>query len=157
MQGFPQVTEKTLEIGELTPASANAPALAKAEYEILAAFRYTLRHFLDFSRGAAEAAGLTAQQHQALLAIKGYPGREVITVGELAERLAIRHNSGVELIDRLAALGLVERRHDTADRRLVLLSLTPQADRLLATLSAAHRDELRRLRPALTDLLAQLA
>lgn len=136
---------------------AAVPALAKAEYETLAAFRYTLRHFLDFSRAAAEAAGLTAQQHQALLAIKGYPGREVISVGELAERLAIRHNSSVELIDRLAGQGLIERRHDAADRRLVLLALTPKAESLLATLSAAHRDELRRLRPALTDLLAQLA
>ena len=34
-----------------------------------------------------EAAGITAQQHQALLAIKGFPARDKITVGELAERL----------------------------------------------------------------------
>ncbi|MFC3675625.1 MarR family winged helix-turn-helix transcriptional regulator [Ferrovibrio xuzhouensis] len=134
-----------------------AAALAKAEYEALAAFRYTLRHFLDFSQSAAEGAGLTAQQHQALLAIKGYPGREVVSVGELAERLAIRHNSSVELIDRLAAQGLIERRHDATDRRLVLLALTPKAECLLAELSAAHRDELRRLRPTLTELLDRLS
>lgn len=139
-----------------TRAPKGETALAKAEYEALAAFRYTLRRFLDFSQAAAETAGLTAQQHQALLAIKGYPGRDVISVGELAERLVIRHNSGVELIDRLAGQGLVERRHDEADRRLVLLALTPKAEGLLAELSATHRDELRRLRPTLAGLLDQL-
>jgi DNA-binding MarR family transcriptional regulator len=147
------MTGKTSEISVLE----DTPALAKAEYEALAAFRYTLRRFLDFSQGAAETAGLTAQQHQALLAIKGYPGRAVVSVGELAERLAIRHNSSVGLTDRLVAQGLIERRHDAVDRRLVLLALTPKAERLLAALSAAHRDELRRLRPTLTDLLDRLA
>jgi DNA-binding MarR family transcriptional regulator len=147
------MTGKTSEISVLE----DVPALAKAEYEALAAFRYTLRRFLDFSQGAAETAGLTAQQHQALLAIKGYPGRAVVSVGELAERLAIRHNSSVGLTDRLVAQGLIERRHDAVDRRLVLLALTPKAERLLAALSAAHRDELRRLRPTLTDLLDRLA
>ena len=145
--------KKPMQNSDLTAA----PTLGKAEYETLAAFRYTLRHFLDFSRDAAEAAGLTVRQHQALLAIKGYPGREVISVGELAERLAIRHNSSVELADRLAAQGLIVRRTADDDRRLVLLALTPKAEGLLAALSAAHRDELRRLRPTLTGLLDRLS
>jgi hypothetical protein len=67
--------------------------IVKADYEALAAFRHALREFLDFSQAAARRAGLTPQQHQALLAIKGYPGREVVTVRELAERLLLRHHS----------------------------------------------------------------
>ena len=79
--------------------------IVKADYEALAAFRHALREFLDFSQEAARRAGLTPQQHQALLAIKGYPGREVVTVSELAERLLLRHHSAVGLLDRLEILG----------------------------------------------------
>jgi DNA-binding MarR family transcriptional regulator len=107
-----------------------------------------------FSEEAAEAAGLTAQQHQALLAIKGFAASGPITTGTLAERLGIRHHSAVGLVDRLAAKALVKRRSGTADRRQVLLALTPKAEALLARLSAAHRDELERLAPLLQALLA---
>jgi DNA-binding MarR family transcriptional regulator len=79
--------------------------LLKSQYETLAAFRYALRRFIRFSEGAAQAAGLTAQQYQALLAIKGFPARDKVTVGELAERLQLRHQSAVGLIDRLVAPG----------------------------------------------------
>ena len=48
----------------------------KSQYETLAAFRYALRRFIHFSEEAAQAAGITAQQHQALLAIKGFPARD---------------------------------------------------------------------------------
>ena len=129
------------------------PSLVKADYEQLAELRYLLRHFLRFSENAAEDAGLTAQQHQALLAIKGFSTREPITVGELAERLCIRHHSAVELVDRLAQAGLVERLHDPSDRRRVRLRLTDAAEQHLAELSTIHLDELRRLRPALLQIL----
>ncbi len=69
--------------------------VGKADYETLAAFRYALRHFLHFSEEAAGKVGLTPQQHQALLAIKGYPGRDCVTIGELAERLRIAPSSSV--------------------------------------------------------------
>lgn len=127
--------------------------LAKADYERLAEFRYLLRRFLVFSEGAADSAGLTAQQHQALLAIKGFPGRDQISISELAERLAIRHHSAVGLVDRLVSKTLVNRGESRADRRQVLIALTPKADKLLATLSAAHREELKRLAPLLRALL----
>src|SRR5689334_6674231 len=119
--------------------------IRKSEYETLADFRYALRQFLSFSEQAAEQAGLTPQQHQALLAIMGFPGREQVTVGELAERLQIRHHSAVGLVDRLVTQGMVERSQATADRRQVYITVSSGGRELLAQLSAAHRDELRRL------------
>jgi DNA-binding MarR family transcriptional regulator len=127
--------------------------LTVPDYERLAEFRYVLRHFMIFSEDAAEETGLTAQQHQALLAIKGFGGAKPMTVGDVAERLGIRHHSAVGLIDRLLSKSLVKRRHGAEDRRKVLLTLTPKAEALLARLSAAHRDELKRLAPLLQTLL----
>jgi DNA-binding MarR family transcriptional regulator len=131
----------------------DVPTIRKEEYEQMAAFRYALRVFLRFSEQAAEAVGLTPQQHQALLAIQGFPGRERVTVGELAERLQVRHQSAVGLVDRLAAQGLLKREPAEGDRRQVFVSLTGQGQDLLNRLTAAHRVELRRLRPGLQRLL----
>src|SRR5262245_13154175 len=133
-----------------------ATPVNKAEYEMLAAFRYALRQFLHFSEQAAQAAGLTPQQHQALLAIKGFPGRERITVGELAERLQIEPHSAVGLVNRLAAQELVVREPALADRRQVYISLTGQGAALLEQLTIAHKEELRRIKPQLNLLLEQL-
>jgi DNA-binding MarR family transcriptional regulator len=130
--------------------------IGDVDYQALAEFRFALRGFLAFSDRAARSAGLTARQHQALLAIRGYPGRERVSVSELAERLLIRHHSAVELIDRLSRLGMIVRSSDSADRRRVHVALTPKARRKLTTLSAAHIDELRRLGSALPPLLERL-
>jgi DNA-binding MarR family transcriptional regulator len=134
----------------------NSPQLTQSDYETLAQFRYLMRKFASFSEAAARKVGLTTQQHQALLAIRGFSGRERITVGELAERLNVRHHSVVGLVDRLAGRALVRRRRDAMDGRRVLLVLGPKARILLAGLSQAHRDELRRLAPSLRQLLAHL-
>jgi DNA-binding MarR family transcriptional regulator len=128
--------------------------LSQADYERLAEFRYLLRQFMAFSEKAAEAAGLTPQQHQALLAIKGFGASRLMTTGELAERLGIRHHSAVGLIDRLLSKSLVHRQTGAEDRRQVLVKLTPKAQRLLERLSAAHHDEVERLSPLLRNLLA---
>jgi DNA-binding MarR family transcriptional regulator len=117
--------------------------ISNAEYQTLASLRYALRQFLRFSEEAARGAGVTPQQHQAMLAIKGYSGRDRITIGELAERMQIRHHSAVGLADRLVDEGLAARRHDARDRRQVHLILTARAEGLLARLSAAHRQQLR--------------
>jgi DNA-binding MarR family transcriptional regulator len=134
-------------------AGGGRRSLAKGDYETLAEFRYVLRQFGAFSEAAARQAGLTAQQHQALLAIKGFPGREAVTIGELAQRLNLKHHSVVGLLDRLSGRGLIQRRHDEADRRRVMIELTTQAETLLLELSLVHRDELRRLAPLLRSLL----
>lgn len=128
--------------------------LSLADYQVLAEFRFLLRKFMVFSEEAAREAGLAPQQHQALLAIKGFEGAP--TIGDLAERLAVKHHSAVGLVDRLVKAGHLKRRQDAADRRCVTLALTASGESLLAELSSAHRDELRMLTPSLKTLFAKL-
>ena len=130
--------------------------LSKSDYESLADFRYAVRKFLKFSESAAEAAGLTPNQHQALLAIKGFPGRSSITNGELAERLQIKHHSAVGLINRLEAQDLIYREQNNDDRRKVNVALTKSGEKLIEQLAAVHREELKRLAPQLTGSLENL-
>lgn len=139
-----------------SPPAQPAAELAPHDYEVLAEFRYLLMRFAAFSEQAAHAAGLAPRQHQALLAIKGYPGGGEATVGNLAERLGIRHHSTVGLVDRLASRGYLVRRADPHDRRRTLLSLTASGEQALAGLAAAHRQELRRVAPLLKALLGRL-
>jgi DNA-binding MarR family transcriptional regulator len=127
----------------------------QADYETLAEFRYQIRRFLEFSEAAAAAVGLTPRQHQALLAIKGFPAEREATVGDLAERLGIRHHTAVELVDRLTKAGLATRSVDPTNQRRVLLRLTERAETCLADLSAAHLDELSRLEPILQRLFSR--
>ena len=131
---------------------AAARALDETDYQRLAEFRYRLRQFLTFSERQAAKIGLNPQQHQALLAIKGARQGNV-TIGFLAERLGIRHNSAVELIDRLIANGLAARRPNPEDGREVLIDLTNRAERILAKLTLAHRNEVSKLAPLLRRLL----
>jgi len=135
---------------------ADFSPISKTDYETLAEFRYALRCFLRFSENAAETVGLTLQQHQALLFIIGYPGRERITVGELAERLQIRHHSAVGLVDRLEEQGLVERIPNEDDRRQVFITLTDKGIRVLESLASIHREELRHMGPQLCTMLEQI-
>src|SRR5438309_2021226 len=102
--------------------------LSAHQYELLAAFRYALRRFLHFSETAAHAASITPQHHQALLAIKGFPGRDGVKIGELAERLQVRHHSAVGLVDRLVADKLVRRESVLKDRRQVYIRLAPRGE-----------------------------
>lgn len=127
--------------------------LTQDDYTTLAEFRYLIRSFLEFSEDRAKQAGLTPRHHQAILVIKGYGRGEPITVGDLAARLKIRHNTAVELANRLTENGLVERIQDNIDQRRVLLRLTAVAERHLADLSNAHRDELSRIKPMLERIL----
>ena len=128
-----------------------------SHYQILAQFRYLLRQFSNFSEAAARTAGITAQQHQALLAIRGFSIEEPLSIGGLAKRLSLQSHSTVGLVNRLARRGLVHRRPDPEDARRVQLELTAKGSKLLARLSKVHRRELRQLAPLLRHLLAQLS
>ena len=123
------------------------------DYQALAQFRYEIRRFLNFSEQAARAAGIEPQQHQALLAIKGLPDTQKATVGALAERLQIQHHSAVELANRLETRGLLKRTRSRADRREVLLAVTPRGAKLLRELSLPHLVELRAARRTLLQAL----
>ena len=128
--------------------------LAAADYRSLAAFRRALRHFLAFSGDAAEKAGIAPAQHQAMLAIAGM--EPPVTIGALAHWLDLKPHSAGELVERMDGMGLVRRAADAADRRRVVLTLTPRAQRKLAALSAVHAQELARLSRILKPLLARL-
>lgn len=120
-------------------------ALPKTTFDRLAEIRYQLRRFIHFSEKAARSAGITPQQHQLLLAIKGYPGREHATPAELAERLQIRHNACVGLVNRSEQCGLVHRSPHPGDHRSVFVRLTAQGEHILERLSHTHLEELRRI------------
>lgn len=112
----------------------------------LARFRYNLRKFLRFSEKAARQFGVTPQQHQLMLGVAGYNGRGTASISELAEFLQERHHSVVELTERAVQNGLVSREHDTVDRRVVNVSLTPLGEETLSKLSTLHREEITRVR-----------
>lgn len=130
--------------------------ITKSHYESLAALRYALRKFLNFSQAAAVRSGLTQQQHQALLAIKGFPGRDYVSVKELAERLQLRHHSTVGLVDRLTRGRLVIRAVSATDRRRVELRLTARGEKVIEQLSAIHLQELRQVGPELHRLVGSI-
>jgi DNA-binding MarR family transcriptional regulator len=127
--------------------------MKNTEYQALSEFRYQIRSFLNLSEQAARAAGLEPQHHQLLLAVKGAPPTSETTISYLAERLQLQHHSLVELLDRLEARHLVRRVRGSADRRVVLVRITPLGERLLRQLTLHHRNLLRSAGPALVRAL----
>ena len=116
--------------------------ISKGEIVALSRFRYQLRRFLRFSEQVTRRHGITPLQYLLLLHIKGFPGREWATVGDLAERLQAQHHGVVALISRCEKAGWVARRQGAADRREVEIHLTPSGDRMVVRMAKLHRDEL---------------
>ena len=110
--------------------------------EELADFRYQLRPFLSFSESASESCGIAAQQYQLMQVIGAVPPERQASISYIADRMILRHNSTVELVDRAERAGLVERRHDEHDLRRSLVQLTPQGWAILQKLVALHLEEL---------------
>jgi DNA-binding MarR family transcriptional regulator len=130
--------------------------LATSDYARLAAFRQGVREFLRFSEEAAGAAGLSAQQYQAMLILRATPEGTRITINDLARQLLIKHNSAVGLVDRLAKQGMVRRAASSGDRRKVELELSARGRQLMAKLAGTHRRELERIGPELKRLIADV-
>lgn len=123
--------------------------LTKEDFEALARFRFGIRRYLRFSEEIVRKLGLTPQQYQAMLALKGFPDREWATIGELADRLQLRHHTVVELVNRAQAQGLLKRVPHPEDARSVRVVLTRDGESILGRLAALHRDELERMGDAL--------
>jgi DNA-binding MarR family transcriptional regulator len=130
--------------------------MTKSDYETLASFRYELRKFLRFSEEAAHQHDLTPLQYQALLAIEGFPGRNQVTIGELAEQLQIAAHGAVGLVDRLEAAKFIEREPCEQDRRRVIVRLTKLGQGKLEKLAKVHREELREAGPLLVKILKRV-
>lgn len=122
--------------------------ISKQEFEALSQFRYQLRRFMRFSEQVTRRHGITPLQYLLLLHIKGYPGREWATVGELAERLQAQHHGVVALVSRCAALGWVSRRQSMTDRREVEVHLTAKGQQMVDRVALLHRKELLNLEGA---------
>lgn len=119
--------------------------VADEDHAHLLAFRTRLRQFLAWSAERAAEQGLTPAQHQLMLAVRGHHDRRGPTIGEVATYLLIRHHAAGGLANRVQALGLVIRRPDPHDARVVRLTLTPEGERRIAALSALHKMEVRKL------------
>lgn len=128
----------------------------RVDYWTLAELRYQIRRFLRTREEAARAAGIEPQQYLLLLQAKALQGRWPATLGALAERLQLRHHSTVELVDRLAARGMVARRADASDRRTVQVVLRPAGEAVLERLALHSLRELRTEGPALVSALRRL-
>lgn len=148
-----QTTRASQKADPAPPASDAVGRLSKAEYERLANLRYVLRRFARQTELEARKVDLTPQQYQLLLAIKGFPGRDWVSITELAERLQIRHNAVIGLVNRAVQRNLVRREHDPehSDRRIVKVSLTPEAESRLRKLTSALRSERQRVRVAAAE------
>lgn len=131
-------------------ATGLSKGLSKTDYEKLAHFRYQLRRFLRFSEDVTRERGITMLQYLLMLQIKGYPGREWASVGELAERLQAQQHGVVSLISRCEAAGLVRRAASASDKRRVEVRLTDKGARCLEQLAQLHREELRSLQGRFT-------
>ena len=108
----------------------------------LAEFRFQLRQFLNFSETEAERLGVAAQQYQLMQVIGSLPDLESASISFLADRMALRHNSTVELVDRAERAGLVKRASDERDLRRSLVVLTAQGRTILEQMIASHLREL---------------
>jgi DNA-binding MarR family transcriptional regulator len=123
----------------------------------LAEFRYELRRFLHFSESAAQEAGLQPQQHQLLLQVAGAPADTAVTIAYAAERLGLKHNSAVELVDRSEREGLLSRTVDAEDRRRAILRVSRKGRHVLERLAGSHARELNELAPRLIQALGHIS
>ena len=132
------------------------PDITTSEYRALAELRYRIRHFLREGDAKARAVGLEPQQYLMLLAIRGLPDGSEATIQTLAERLALKHHSAVELIDRLETRGYVRRSRSRDDRRRVFVTLLPRGERLLEQVARNRISELRTSGEALVGAIEAL-
>ncbi len=99
------------------------------------------------SRGPAEVLkteDLSPTQYNVLRILRGAP--KGLPCGEIAGRMITRDPDITRLLDRLAKRGLIARRRETRDRRVVLTKIAPEGLEVLARLDGpiqqSHRQQL---------------
>jgi DNA-binding MarR family transcriptional regulator len=130
--------------------------ISDTDYRALSELRYRIRHFIQEGDAAAQRSNLEPQQYLMLLAIRGLPKGAVATISTLAERMALKHHSAVELIDRLETHGLVRRSRSEGDKREVRVSLLPQGSKLLDRVARERLSELKASGAALANAITAL-
>jgi DNA-binding MarR family transcriptional regulator len=134
-----------IDTGKQPAIEPAASTLSDEQYRVLLVFRCALREYLRWSAKEAAVYGLTPQQHQLLLTVRAHPGPRPPSIREIADYLLIRHHSAVELVTRAEVLGLIRRRADESDQRVVRLELTDLGAERIEELSRSHLAELERV------------
>lgn len=131
--------------------------LTQEDFEAMAEFRHGMRKFLRFSKDElAQHARLTTEQYEAMLALRAFADQRGLTVGQLSERLQVKHHTAVTLVNKLVQREVATRTHGTKDRREVYVNLTPKGTELLEKTAAVHRKEIRRRSNELIEALKRL-
>ncbi|HEX3968280.1 MAG TPA: MarR family transcriptional regulator [Edaphobacter sp.] len=135
---------------------ANSILAVPAKLAAIAEFRFRLRRFLSFSEAVSEQLGVPAQQYQLIQVVAAVPCDTAATISYIAERMLLRHNSAVELVDRAERSGLVRRLTDESDHRRSVVDITEEAEAILSQLMSHHLAELQREGPALVCALQNI-
>lgn len=98
--------------------------------------------------GVQDVPDLTLRQLQVLALLRATPG---LTGQELAEQVGVSTPTMSGVVDRIAAKGWVEREHDPADRRRVLLRPTADGLAVMARLETPGRQALAVLTQGLSE------
>ena len=84
---------------------------------------------------------------QVLIALSKGPS----PVGRIAEVLGVSRPAATQLVDKLVEHGMIERRHDPADRRVVLVDYVPGMHAVARRIMDVRRRQLNDALDALTD------
>jgi DNA-binding MarR family transcriptional regulator len=110
-----------------------------------AAFLDLLRTTDLLTRGPAlvlKTEDLSATQYNVLRILRGAP--EGLPCGEIADRMITRDPDITRLLDRLGKRGLISRRRDAKDRRMVLTRIAPEGLAVLARLDRSVQEAYRK-------------
>jgi DNA-binding MarR family transcriptional regulator len=153
------------EVDDLSEAWAHErPDLDLGPVEIFSRLSRLSRHLDLARRDAFSGSGIESWEFDVLAALRRAGDPYELSPGRLLRETLVTSGTMTNRVDRLAARGLVERLPDPADRRGVLVRLTPDGkatvDSAFEALLAAEREFLAGLsddqQSQLTDLLRRL-
>ncbi|MFE6507694.1 MarR family winged helix-turn-helix transcriptional regulator [Nocardioides sp. NPDC057767] len=153
------------EVDDLSEAWAHErPDLDLGPVEIFSRLSRLSRHLDLARRDAFSGSGIESWEFDVLAALRRAGDPYELSPGRLLRETLVTSGTMTNRVDRLASRGLVERLPDPADRRGVLVRLTPDGkatvDSAFEALLAAEREFLDSLsadqQSQLTDLLRRL-